>query len=77
MDALYDAAVSAMNRYARSGKVKDLDMSLDIGRTLLADAPSALPDRLAYLNLYAGVLDARYERLGDLSDLTSAIDTMH
>jgi len=76
LDALFEAAVAAMERYQLRGHATDLDTALRDARALLDQAPLDSPDRLFFLNLYAGALAARHERTGDLSDLTSAIDSI-
>jgi CHAT domain-containing protein/tetratricopeptide (TPR) repeat protein len=76
LDRLSEDAESALKRYIRRGRTADLETSLQLGKVLLTDAPADSPDRLAYMNLYAGALNARYEQSGDMSDLTAAIDMM-
>ncbi len=76
LDALLEAAVAAMERYQLRGHAKDLDTALRGARALLDQAPLDSPDRLAFLNLYAGALAARHERTGDLNDLTGAIKSI-
>jgi CHAT domain-containing protein len=76
LDALYDEGVAAMQRYDARGEEKDLENTLAIARSLLREVIPYSEDELAYLNLHAGALMARYQRFGDLSDLTSVIDVM-
>lgn len=77
LDRLYKEAESTFERYMRRGRRADLEKSLELGRALLTDLPADSPDRLAYMNLYAGALNARYDQSGDMSDLTDAIDIMY
>jgi CHAT domain-containing protein len=76
LDRLYEEAESTFKRYMRRGRTADLENSLQVGKVLLTDVPADSPDRLAYMNFYAGALNARYEQSGDMGDLTAAIDTM-
>lgn len=72
----YDNAVSAMKRHDRKGSRKDLETALSATRDLLDNAVVGSAEQLGILNLYAGVLMARYESAGDLTNLTTVIDIM-
>jgi CHAT domain-containing protein len=76
LEGLYEDAESTFNHYVRRGRIADLEKSLQLGRALLTDVSADSPDRLTYMNLYAGALNARYEQSGDMSDLTAAIDIL-
>ena len=75
-ESRYDEAVSAMKRHERKGSRKDLKAALSAARDLLDNAVVGSAEQLGILNLYAGVLMARYESAGDLTDLATVIDIM-
>jgi hypothetical protein len=76
LDAMYEEATGAMGRYQLHGRAGDMEQGLRLGRALLEEVLPGSRDELAYMNLYAGALHARYGQYGDLSDLSSVIGIM-
>ena len=61
------------DRYARSGRLEDLDAAIAAYEQALAATPPDSPDRPRYLNNLGNGLRARSARSGRLEDLDAAI----
>jgi hypothetical protein len=72
---LCSKAFAAMGRYEAVGKEKDLEKALMLGRKMIEDSVFDGTYYLAARNFYAGALRARYDRLGDIADLTAVVNT--
>jgi CHAT domain-containing protein/tetratricopeptide (TPR) repeat protein len=75
-DALLDRTLATMTRYEDKGKNNDLDAALMLGHELIEDSVFDGKNYLAARNFYAGAVQARYDRFGDITDLTTVINLM-
>jgi CHAT domain-containing protein/tetratricopeptide (TPR) repeat protein len=76
MTAWHDEGVKAIERHERAGSERALERALSAAKNMLENAIIGESMELKALNLYAGVLLARYESRGDLADLTTTIAIM-
>jgi tetratricopeptide (TPR) repeat protein len=75
-EALREKTLATMDRYEAKGKNKDLEAALALGRELVEDSVFDGMNYLAARNFYAGAVRARYDRFGDITDLTTVINLM-
>jgi hypothetical protein len=62
------------DRYARSGRLEDLEAAVEAYREAVNTTPSDSPDRARYLNNLGNGLRDRYARSGRLEDLEAAVE---
>jgi CHAT domain-containing protein/tetratricopeptide (TPR) repeat protein len=76
MTAWHDAGAKALEHHNLTGSERQLERALSAAGSMLENAVIGERKELQARNLYAGALMARYERNGDLADLSSVIEIM-
>lgn len=74
-DPLYQAAMEAIEQFEAGGDVALIDKAMSLATEAGKDPSASAFDENHYLNFIAGALMLRYERYGDLGDLSRCIDT--
>lgn len=74
-DPLYDKAVAAIERYQAGGEATLLDLAMRLAEDAGKHPSASAFDEILYQNLISGALKFRYERYGDLSDLSRCVVT--
>jgi CHAT domain-containing protein len=76
MTAWHNDGAKALERHNLTGSERELKRALSAAESMLENAVIGERKELQALNLYAGALMARYERRGDLTDLSAIIEIM-
>jgi hypothetical protein len=74
-DPLCQQAVAAIERYQAGGDPTLLDLAIRFAEDAGKHPSASAFDEILYQNLIGGALKFRYQRYGDLSDLSRCVDT--
>ena len=70
---LNSLAIGLSERYARTGKLQDLDVAIALSAAELNLTPQAHPNRAMILSILGYQFGRRYTRTGNMRDLMAAI----